>query len=422
VTFAKDPLAAAPGWRAQAWTQVSDLFNTSVSVNATRSMTTLTNDQYATPAIGYGANLAARFQPTDGSLEIGLDVRGAQGRDEETYDGVAGALTYDRHAGGQTLTGGAYADATRRWGSWLLVAGARLDGWAVFDSERLERDLVTGAVTQDLRPAARGGALPSGRLALRYDVDGALYLRGAAYTGFRAPTLNELYRPFRVGNNVTEANSDLTPERLYGAEGGAGGAWGPLGWDATAFYDQLANPVLNVTLRDGPFTDPVAGYIPAGGALLQRENSGAINAYGLEADARARLTPILSTRAALDWTYSTVAGGAAAPQLTGLRPAETPRLAATWGLDFQALPRLTLGAALRYESARYDDDQNLHRLGPAAAANLRADWRVSRSATLFVAVDNLFNVAVATGQTANYVTSYGPPRRVLAGVKLSSLQ
>jgi len=416
---AQDPSGTGAGWRAQAWTQVSDLFNTSVSVAADRSSTTLTNDQYATPAIGYGANLAVRWLPRDGSLELGVDVRGADGQDEETYDPVAGALTYDRHAGGQTLTGGAYGEATHQSGPWLFVLGARVDGWSVFDSHRLEQDLLTGATTLDLHPPARAGVLPSARAGVRYDIDPAVYLRAAAYAGFRAPTLNELYRPFRVGNNVTEANSDLTPERLYGAEAGAGGAAGPIHWNATGFYNQLANPVLNVTLLDGPYYSPLAGYIPPGGVLLERENAGAINAYGLESDASARLTAVLTMRAAVDWTYAIVDGGSTAPQLTGLRPAETPRVAATWDLSWRAASRLILDGDLRYESARFDDDQNLHRLGPATTVDARAEWRLTRNAAVFIAVDNLFDVAVATGQTATYVTSYGPPRTVMIGFRVS---
>ena len=110
------------------------------------------------------------------------------------------------------------------------------------------------------------------------------YLRAAAYSGFRPPTLNELYRPFRVGNDVTEANAELVPERLYGAEIGAGGSAGIVDWSATAFYNRLADAVTNVTLGFGPARQlPVAGFIPAGGVLLQRQNVGAVNAYGLEA-------------------------------------------------------------------------------------------------------------------------------------------
>ena len=46
----------------------------------------------------------------------------------------------------------------------------------------------------------------------------AMELRAAGYTGFRVPTLNELYRPFRVGADATAAN---------GALGGYSGLDGP---------------------------------------------------------------------------------------------------------------------------------------------------------------------------------------------------
>ncbi|MGH9582904.1 MAG: TonB-dependent receptor plug domain-containing protein, partial [Bryobacteraceae bacterium] len=47
---------------------------------------------------------------------------------------------------------------------------------------------------------------------------GRLRLRASGYRSFRAPTLNELYRPFRVGNVLTEANAALVPEGLTGVE------------------------------------------------------------------------------------------------------------------------------------------------------------------------------------------------------------
>ena len=43
--------------------------------------------------------------------------------------------------------------------------------------------------------------------------------------GFRAPTLNELYRQFRVGTVLTLANNQLGPERLVG--GNLGVTWLP---------------------------------------------------------------------------------------------------------------------------------------------------------------------------------------------------
>jgi vitamin B12 transporter len=418
LAVAQTPTASALGWRAQIWTLVSDLANVTVSVAPDRSSTSLANDEYQTPAIGYGANLAVRRLASNNTFELGADVRGDAGEDREHYDPVSGVLTFDRHAGGQSLDGGLYGEATHTAGSLLLVAGARIDGWDTFDSHLVQRDIATGVTTLDLRPASRGGVVPSARLGARFDLGDEDYLRAAAYSGFRNPSLNELFRPFRVGNNVTEANADLVPERLYGAEIGAGGSAAIIDWNATAFYNRLEDAVTNVTLGFGPLASPV-GFVPAGGVLLQRQNVGAVNAYGLEADVSARLGETLTSRAAVSWTRATVDGGSSAPQLTGLAPAETPRLTATGGVAWRARPRLTLSVDLRYESARFDDDLNQHRLAPAATIDARAEWRVSAATTVFIAAENLFNAAVATGQTATDITSYGPPRVIMAGFKIS---
>ena len=60
----------------------------------------------------------------------------------------------------------------------------------------------------------------SPRLGLVLRASPALSLTGSAYGGFRAPTLNELYRSFRVGDTLTLANAELEPERLWGGEAG----------------------------------------------------------------------------------------------------------------------------------------------------------------------------------------------------------
>ena len=41
-----------------------------------------------------------------------------------------------------------------------------------------------------------------------------------ATRAFRAPTLNELFRDFRAGGTLTNANDQLQPERLTAAEAG----------------------------------------------------------------------------------------------------------------------------------------------------------------------------------------------------------
>ena len=67
------------------------------------------------------------------------------------------------------------------------------------------------------RSPERDDTVVSPRIAALYHVHARASTCGATIgTGFRAPTLNELYRQFRVGTTLTLANNELGPERLVG--------------------------------------------------------------------------------------------------------------------------------------------------------------------------------------------------------------
>jgi len=217
-----------------------------------------------------------------------------------------------------------------------------------------------------------------------------------------------------VGNDVTEANPTLKPETLQGVEAGLGGD-GAVRWSSTLFFNRIGDPVTNVTIGVGPATFPTAGFIPAGGTLRQRQNAGEINAYGLELEASGDITTALDWRVGLAATHARVNGGATAPQLTGLRPANTPELTATGGVDWRPLERLTLTANVRYESDRYDDDQNTRRLRPGVEIDSRAAWRVGRNAEVYVAAENLGDAKLVVARTADGVNSYAAPRTIRVG-------
>ena len=417
VTFAQAPTEGAGGWRLQGWVRSSDLTNTSVAVAAGRTGTTPANDQYATPARGWGVNAAWQGGRGGLSWEIGGDARFTDGQVHERFRFLNGVFTRGREAGGRTAVGGAYVEAALARDDLVLTGGARVDAWSSSHGVRRERDLATGAVVLDQRPDGNSGVTPTGRLGVRYRIAPETWLRGAAYAGFRPPTLNELHRPFRVGNDITEANAGLKPETLYGIEAGVGGE-GALRWSATAFYNQLQDPITNVTVGFGPATFPTAGLVPAGGVLRQRRNAGEIDAWGVEADAAMDLSRVLAARAALSATHARVEGGSAVPQLTGKRPAQTPELTVTAGLDWRPAERLTLGAEVRYESARYEDDLNTRTLAAAVSLDARAAWRVSAGAEVYLAAENLFDSRVETGETADGVESFAAPRMVRVGVSL----
>ncbi len=370
------------GWRLQGWARRSDLENRSVN----RGSGLVTNEQYGTPALGVGFNAALRRDLPGGGWEVGADGRRFEG---ETRERFGAGLADGRISGGGQSVVGLYAEGYRQSGPWLLTGGARLDRWASFDGHRTQ----TGSAPLDERYAGRDGWAPTARLGARRDHEGG-YLRAAAYAGFRPPTLNELYRPFVLGADVTLANPDLEPEKLYGADLGIGGE----GWSLTGFYNRLEGAVANATIS---------------GTLRQRRNAGDIEAFGLEGEGRRRLGP-LTVRLSGAYTQAEVVSGEAA----GLRPAQTPRLSATAEATWRPVSRLALRGVVRHEGARFDDDRNTRKLGAATDISLRADWAVTKAATLYVAAENLTDAAIETAQAFDGTESFDAPRTLRVGLVL----
>ena len=417
LTLARPAEAGVGGWRLQGWVRESDLKNSSVAVAAGRVGTTLANDQYKTPATGYGLNAAIQGSLDAINWELGADARWTDGKVRERFRYQNGAFTRDREAGGETFVAGAYLEAAYDQGPWIVTGGVRVDRSKSSDAIRREIDTATGDVTLDERPDGSSETTPTARLGVRYDLTDGRYVRGAAYAAFRPPTLNELHRPFRVGNDITEANPALQPETLQGLEVGVGGE-GAVHWGATLFWNRIKDPITNVTIGIGPGTFPTAGFVPAGGVLRQRQNAGEIEAWGVEGEASGDLGTNLSWRTAFAYAHAEVDGGSAAPQLTGLRPAQTPRWTVTAGADWRPLERLTLSADLRYETMRWEDDLNTRRLAAGVQLDARAAWRVNRTTEIYISAENLGDEELEVGETADGVESYAAPRTFRIGVSI----
>lgn len=413
---------AGYGWRAQAWYRASDFSQVSMSVAPGRASATPANAQDATPAEGVGFNVALMRKGPAWAWEVGADLRASTGETQERFRFLGTSFTRRRVAGGSNGVAGFYAEGAHWDGPWALRGGLRLDGWKSWDASRRERDLGTGAVTFAEAPGDRAGVVSSGRLAVSRQLPWGLTAEASTYTSFRPPTLNELHRPFRVGNDVTESNPALEPERLYGAQFSIGKTPRietlPGLWRATVFFNRLEDPITNVTIGAGPGTFPRAGFIPAGGVLRQRQNAGRVDATGLELQASDMYGSGFWWSLSLSATDARVDGGSAAPQLTGLRPAQAPALTVGGQAGWVANERFSLSGSLRWESRRYEDDLNTRVLGPAVTVDATATWRLGDGYEFYVAADNLFDAAVETGETADGIESFGEPRTLRVGLRL----
>lgn len=397
LSFTRSPAPDADGFRLQIWHKTSDLSNVSVSTAADRSSTTIANTQFKTPATGDGLNAAIRHQTPALEWEIGVDARVSDGESRELYSYSSGVPTRYRVSGGRTTEAGLYGVATRRAGRWSLTAALRGDIWRTFDGHQEEMALATGASLLDLTPAARRYGIVTGRLGAAYSLSPDWTWRAAAYTGFRPPSLNELYRPFRVGNDVTQANAGLKPEQLAGFEIGLRHQQA---LDADLFWNVVDDPIGNVTIGQGPASFPVAGFIPAGGSLRQRQNVGRIKAYGLEAHGAWPLAAHLNLTASGVWTRARIQKAYGNPQLDGLQPAEAPDFSVSAGLDGGA-GRWGWGADVTFEGRAFDDDLNRNVLKPSQRLDLTVDYRLSHRLTLEAlarnALDNRIEVARSNG-------------------------
>ncbi|MFT3978344.1 MAG: TonB-dependent receptor, partial [Sphingomonas bacterium] len=309
------------GWSALAYLQTRAFTSQFASINAARTSATETLNQYNTPATGLGARIEIAPPLGEGlSLRLGGDVRAVSGRTQELFSYVAGAPTRQRHAGGETRNMGLFADGSADLGRVTLDLGGRIDWWRIADGYLEEHVMATGASVNDLHYPNRTGSEATGRAGATWKPVDMLAFRAAAYRGWRLPTLNELYRPYRVGADATAANAALRPERLTGYEGGVTLTPTPATSIAvTWFHNRLEDAIANVTAGIGPGTFPGVGVVGAGGVYRVRRNVDAITSTGVEVEGNVRAGPF-SARASWQHVSARVEASGAAAGLDGLRP------------------------------------------------------------------------------------------------------
>jgi len=239
---------------------------------------------------------------------------------------------------------------------------------------------VTGAMRLD---RWRDEEAWSPRLSAIWRASDRIALTAAAYRAFRAPTLNELLRNFRVGNVITLANGALGPERLSAVEAGVRIA----SFRATLFSMTTDDTISNVTLSTTPSL-----------ITRQRQNQGSSRSRGLELDADRRL--------GRDWRLSAGWLFADAALSTGRRTPQVPRNTAT----LQATWRDSLGVQARWSSRQFDDDLNQFPLRGYAAIDLFASRGI-----VYAAVENVTNARIEAGATP--VVTLGQPRALRAGLR-----
>ncbi|HJU56053.1 MAG TPA: TonB-dependent receptor [Pyrinomonadaceae bacterium] len=396
--------AGAFSARAYGGTQVFD--QNFSAVNGDRTFETPTRVQRV-PAQSIGASLQwSRTAGARQTLIAGLEAREVRGASDELAF-IAGRPSSIIGAGGRERTVGIFfEDIIRATPKLFVTAGARVDRWRNYDALNATRPFSSNVTTTILFPDRTETAF-SPHLSVLYKPGENVSLYASMNRAFRQPTLNELYRSFRVGDVLTLANENLRAERLTGGEAGASfNSFGQkLNVRGAFFWTEMTRPVANVTLSVTP-------------ALItrQRQNLGRTRSRGLELEWDARLTPSFTVSGGYLFADATVLSFPANVALEGLLIPQVPRHQLTFQARYANPSVITAAVQGRASGAQFDDDQNRFRLDRYFTLDAFASRRLTRKLEAFVAAENIFDQRYTTGLTP--VRTIGPPTLARFGFRL----
>ena len=397
-------------WRLTLAGQIESFFSTFSAQADDRNSETLALRQLSPSRMAMGAFTWTRTFG-DHTLLAGIDTRYVRGEtDEKVF--VAGRFSRDRIAGGQQIFVGGFVQDAWKVTPWLELTGAlRGDWWQAYDGFRRDTPPPAGV------PARQTFAdvdyfIPSPRLAALAHVTPATDIFGSVYQGFRVPTPNELYRLFRVRNDVTVANEKLQPERLTGGEAGVEQRWGIADARITGFWNEVQDQILNVTLATA------LPDCPAGTTCRQRQNVGLTRIRGVETELEVRPLPRWRLTLAHIYLDARVVDAPKQPAIEGNRLAQVPDNVMTLGIHWADPAWFDASVLVRRVGGQFEDDQNSLPLGAFTTVDARISRQLGRYARIYVAVENLLDETYAVARTSEGVVSIGTPRMVHGGVRL----
>jgi outer membrane receptor protein involved in Fe transport len=292
-----------------------------------------------------------------------------------------------------------------------LTLSARLDNWRNYNARNLETTRPSGAPSANNRPSLpdKENTVGSPRIAALYRLSDSAAVWGGLSWGFRAPTLNELYRQFQVGAVLTRANDALGPERLVGGEVGVNLAPREnLTWRTTWFVNRFTNPVSNVTI-----VPPAA---PGGAETRQRQNLGRTRIIGIQTDVEYRLSSDWRVGAGYLYDVAKVREFSANPALVGNWLPQVPQHRGSLQITYSDPEIATISGSAQIVGGQYDNDQNTLWLPYYGTVDMMVSRTISSNLETFFGIQNIFDREFLVQRNP---TSIGSPRLITGGLRIT---
>lgn len=354
----------------------------------TRDLVRLTTDQRQ-PTNGVGS-LVQWSKSLGGSntFSAGTDWRWVDGDSEDdTYVLVTPTviippvtqktvITTSRVSGGtQRNTGVFVQDIFTPVPKLAVTLNARLDSWSNYDAHILETTVSTGQPTANNRPSLpdKSNTVVSPRVAAIYHVDDRVSVWGGYGHGFRAPTLNELYRQFSLAGTTTRANDQLGPERLKGGEAGVNVIpTRAVSVRTTWFDNRMRDAIGNVTIAPN---------------IQQRQNLSRTRIWGIQVEGDYRVGASWSFSAGYLYDQATVTENPANPALVDKFLPQVPEHRATGQVAYTHPRFATIAASVLFVGRQFDDDLNVRTVPPATLAGAGYDVSLTPGLPEYALVD-----------------------------------
>lgn len=401
-------------WQAIGWHQRREFESVFSSVNASRTAETMALDQFDVPGRGTGAAFTSQWDGGDQwNFMAGIDTRLVSGETNED------AGTFRRRvAGGDQDFAGIFGIAECRPDDLTTVnASARIDAWWLSDGRRLETSLSSGATLRDEQQDDRDGVDPSASIEFTRALRDDLETRVSAGTAFRLPTLNELHRPYRVRNDIVEANPELDPERFISIE--AGLEWKPredLTVGAALFHHWISDAIANVPVTDPAGIAEIFGTLPPGGSGSIRRNVDQARVSGIEVEAEWRPCDEVTLGLAGLWSDTLFNESKEQRLLEGKPFPQAPDLRLIASGEWRPREELSLFAGFEYGASQYDDALAERRIGDFTSARIGMAWRTQR-AIYQIRIENLFDEEIQTGLSSDGIRTLAAPRWLWVGAE-----
>jgi outer membrane receptor protein involved in Fe transport len=320
-------------------------------------------------------------------------------------------LTGRRDSGGTQDSAGFFLQNVFSMNNVVATLSARVDSWKNYNGHIVERSAATGLPTANNRGdlADKDDTVVSPRGALLYRISDRVSVWGDVGWGFRAPTLNELYRQFSVGLTRTLANENLSPERLFGGEAGVR-------------LEATRNVSVRSTWYDNSVKDPVSN-VTIGTNLQQRQNLGRTRIRGWQNDVELRMGSTVRVAAGYLFNNAKVTENPVNPTLVGLYLPQVPKHRGSVSFAYSSPRIATVAVTGMFFGRQYDDDLNARTkpgetepgLPPYGVVDFGVSRDIGRNLDVFFGVQNLFDQEYYVQLLP---TTTGSPRLVHGGIRV----